>query len=67
MQLALADWYQWHHFYAEALQKYREAWGMMAGGTHAYKYLHDMRFRPRFVNGKAVTTQALERNYTIHY
>ena len=35
--------------------------------TRAYKYLRDMRFRPRFVNGKAVTTRALERNYTIHY
>jgi len=134
VQLALADWYQWHHFYAEALQTYREAWDMMVGETgganwlqtafgeplelpqqivfypgrisiqakstaqvtvqfevnrlgeakdievvypsaeehqpavtRAYKYLRDMRFRPRFVNGKAVTTQALERNYTIHY
>ena len=134
VQLALADWYQWHHLYAEALQTYREAWDMMAGETggaswlqtafgeplelpqqivfypgrisvqtkntaqvtvqfevnrlgeakdievvypsaeehqpavtRAYKYLRDMRFRPRFVNGKAVTTRALERNYTIHY
>lgn len=27
--LAIADWYQWHRRYAEAIRTYREAWGLM--------------------------------------
>ncbi|MEM6583050.1 MAG: hypothetical protein AAF699_17360 [Pseudomonadota bacterium] len=134
VQLALADWYQWHHRYAEALQAYREAWNMMSEDladqtfletsfaeplelpeevvfhpgrmavrtnnvaqvtlrfdvnrlgeakdiqvlaplteenqpavTRARKYLRDMRFRPRMIDGEAVEAVALERSYTIHY
>ena len=33
----------------------------------AYKYLRDMRFRPRLVDGEAVTARELQRTYTIHY
>ncbi|MEM1155057.1 MAG: hypothetical protein AAGI44_13035 [Pseudomonadota bacterium] len=133
-QLALADWYQWHHHYAEALQAYKVAWEMMSVSprdqdllvssfaeplelpeevvfhpgrmavrrsnvaevtirfgvsrlgeakdiqvvspsseenqpavTRAHKYLRDMRFRPRLVDGEAVESVALERSYTIHY
>ena len=27
--LAIADWYQWHRRYAEAIRTYREAWALM--------------------------------------
>jgi tetratricopeptide (TPR) repeat protein len=29
MQLALADWFQWHRYYAQAIQAYGLAWKMM--------------------------------------
>jgi len=134
VQLALADWYQWHRRYAQAIRAYGEAWQMMAeepdGGkwlqasfddplelpaqivfqpgrmplrmnhaaqvtarfvvsrhgeaknieilspdkdenqpavTRGYKYLRDMRFRPRLTNGVVVAAKDLERTYNIRY
>lgn len=35
--------------------------------THGYKYLRDMRFRPRLEDGKAVEAVGIERSYDIRY
>jgi hypothetical protein len=35
--------------------------------TRGYKYLRDMRFRPRLMNGKVVAAKDLERTYSIRY
>ena len=35
--------------------------------TRAYKYLRDMRFRPRLRNGKIVAANDVERTYNIRY
>jgi hypothetical protein len=134
IQLALADWFQWHRYYAQAIRAYSLAWKMMAeepGGadwlqanfesplelpsqivfqpgrmplrlnnsaqvtarfavsrhgkaedidilspqkddnqpavTRGYKYLRDMRFRPRLLNGEVVAAKDLERTYNIRY
>jgi hypothetical protein len=134
VQLALADWYQWHRRYAQAVRAYGEAWQMMAqepdgsswlqasfddplelpsqivfqpgrmplrmnhaaqvtarfavsrhgeakdieilspakdenqpAVTRGYKYLRDMRFRPRLTNGVVVAAKDLERTYNIRY
>lgn len=134
IQVAMADWYQWHRRYAQAIRAYNQAWQMMAGEpdaaswtqatfedpielpvpivfqpgriplrtnnearvvarfeisrhgeakkieilyphekedqpaiTRGYKYLRDMRFRPRFENGEAVAAKDIERTYNIHY
>lgn len=134
MQLALADWFQWHRYYAQAIRTYGVAWKMMEaapGGadwlqtnldsplelpaqivfqpgrmplrmnnsaqvtarfvvsrhgeardiailspqkddnqpavTRGYKYLRDMRFRPRLMNGEVVAAKDLERTYNIRY
>jgi tetratricopeptide (TPR) repeat protein len=134
VQLAQADWFQWHRFYAQAIRAYGKAWEMMAGEpdgpdwllasfenplelppkivfqpgrmplrmnhsaqvtarfavsrhgeakdieilapqkednqpavTRGYKYLRDMRFRPRLTNGEVVAAKDLERTYSIRY
>jgi hypothetical protein len=35
--------------------------------TRGYKYLRDMRFRPRLINGEVVAAKDLERTYNIRY
>ena len=134
VQLAQADWFQWHRHYAQAISAYGVAWKIMAeqpGGsgwlqasfenplelpsqivfqpgrmplrmnnsaqvtarfavsrhgeakdieilspqkadnqpavTRGYKYLRDMRFRPRVHNGEVVAAKDQERTYSIRY
>jgi len=40
-QVALADWYQWHRRYAQAIRTYGEAWERMASGGDADNWLLD--------------------------
>jgi hypothetical protein len=35
--------------------------------TRGYKYLRDMRFRPRLLDGEVVAAKVLQRNYNIRY
>ena len=35
--------------------------------TRGYKYLRDMRFRPRVLDGEIVAAKVLQRNYNIRY
>lgn len=134
VELALADWYQWHRRYAQAIPAYGVAWQIMAGQpdgaswlqdtfddplelppqivfqpgrlplrltnaaqvkarfvvsthgeakgieitsptseenqpavTRGYKYLRDLRFRPRLVEGEVVAAEDVERTYSIIY
>lgn len=38
-QLAVADWYQWHRRYANAIREYKRAWQMMAGADDGTAWL----------------------------